>query len=390
KNESFLRIENYDDVFSKKKKRKKPKLNTSSLEAFAKNVQDNLLHYKSEKDDCLYEKKTEEVEKKNSKDILLKIGQSKRIWTELYKVIDSSDIILEVLDARDPIGTRCKKLEENLKKDRPHKHIILVINKIDLIPTAVAAKWINILSKEYPTIAYHASINNPFGKNDLFNIIRQYTQFLKNENNKKNIHIGLVGYPNVGKSAIINSLKKKVVCISACMPGQTKYWQFIKLTSKIYLIDCPGIVPYDVQDSDKILRSTMRLEKITNPQFYIDDIFKIVTKEHMLIMYKLPSDTTFETSEEFLEMLAKKMGKLLKGGEPDIFSVSKIILNDWMKGKIPYYVKPDKYLEEHNMGDQLKNEALESGRIQSSGEKMKDDKVDDGKTDDEINNGTAL
>ncbi|SPJ12621.1 GTPase, putative [Plasmodium sp. DRC-Itaito] len=346
KNENFLRIEKYHDIYSKKKKRKKPKLNVGTLEEYAKCAEQKLSTYETKNDNSLIEKRNE-IEKKFSKDQLLKIGQSKRIWAELYKVIDSSDILLQVLDARDPIGTRCKKLEETLKKDRPNKHMILILNKIDLIPVSVAEKWIKILSKDYPTIAYHANINKPFGKSDLFNIIRQYTDFFKNQK-KKHIHIGLIGYPNVGKSAIINSLKKKVVCISACIPGQTKYWQFIKLTNKIYLIDCPGIVPYDIEDSEKILRCTMRLEKITNPHFYIDDIFKMVNLSYILKIYKLSEDLTFKNSEEFLEILAKKMGKLLKGGEPDITSVAKVIINDWIKGKIPYFVNPDKYLTEED------------------------------------------
>ncbi|VTZ66548.1 nucleolar GTP-binding protein 2, putative [Plasmodium chabaudi chabaudi] len=366
KNENFLKIENYNDIYSKNKKRKKPKLNFESLEEYANNAQQKILNYETDKDNSLVHKKSN-VEKKYIKDHLLRIGQSKRIWTELYKVIDSSDIILEVLDARDPIGTRCKKLEESLKKDRAHKHIILILNKVDLIPTSVAEKWVKILSKEYPTIAYHASINNPFGKSDLFNIIRQYSQFFKNMK-KKHIHIGLIGYPNVGKSAIINSLKKKVVCISACIPGQTKYWQFIKLTNKIYLIDCPGIVPYDIEDSDKILRCTMRLEKITNPHYYIDDIFKMVNKSLILNLYKLPDDLTFSNSEEFLEILAKKTGKLLKGGEPDIISVSKILINDWIKGKIPYYVNPDEYVESTKGVESAKGEEPAKGEEQTKEE----------------------
>ncbi|CRG95743.1 GTPase, putative [Plasmodium gallinaceum] len=388
KNENFLRVENYDDVFSKKKKRKRPKLNVSSIEEFVNNVNNKLSTYETKNDRSLIEKKSE-IEKKYSKDHLLKIGQSKRIWTELYKVVDSSDIILEVLDARDPIGTRCKKLEESLKKDRPNKHIILIINKIDLIPTSVAEKWIKILSKEYPTIAYHANINKPFGKSDLFNVIRQYTQFFKQQK-KKHVHIGLIGYPNVGKSAIINSLKKKVVCVSACLPGQTKCWQFIKLTNKVYLIDCPGIVPYDIEDSDKILRCTMRIEKITNPHFYIDDIFKMVNKSHILKVYKLSEDLTFENSEEFLEILAKKMGKLLKGGQPDIISASKIILNDWIKGKIPYFVNPDNYLKEckeynknneKNLSKESKENCIVTDKISEDFNDEKNEELSDEKDD---------
>jgi ribosome biogenesis GTPase A len=62
-------------------------------------------------------------------------GKSKRLWGELYKVIDSSDVIIQVLDARDPLGTRSKHLENFMKKEKKHKHLILLLNKCDLVPT---------------------------------------------------------------------------------------------------------------------------------------------------------------------------------------------------------------------------------------------------------------
>lgn len=65
-------------------------------------------------------------------------GQSRRIWNELYRTIDSSDVVIHVLDARDPIGTTCRTIQDYIKNDAPHKHLIYVLNKCDLVPSGVA------------------------------------------------------------------------------------------------------------------------------------------------------------------------------------------------------------------------------------------------------------
>jgi nuclear GTP-binding protein len=195
-------------------------------------------------------------------------GQSKRIWDELHKVIDSSDVLVQVLDSRDPMGTRSLALEEKLKKNFPHKHLILLINKADLVPIWVIAKWVKYLSKFYPTIAYRSSISNPFGKGSLINLFRQFDIFHRD---KKNISIGFVGYPNVGKSSVINSLLEKRVCKAAPVPGETKVWQYVTLTKRIYLIDCPGTVHVSEgkDDVESVLKGCVRAEKIDQPTYYI-------------------------------------------------------------------------------------------------------------------------
>jgi ribosome biogenesis GTPase A len=64
-------------------------------------------------------------------------GTSRRIYGELYKVIDSSDVVLHILDARDPLGTMCDSVLEYIKKEKSHKQVVLIINKCDLVPNWV-------------------------------------------------------------------------------------------------------------------------------------------------------------------------------------------------------------------------------------------------------------
>lgn len=158
---------------------------------------------------------------------------------ELYKVLDASDVVCMVLDARDPEGTRCRHVEKHLKRNCPMKHLIFVLNKVDLVPTNVTKKWIVALSKSAPTIACSSRIKKPFGKQSLMRLIRQFDIFHKD---KKTISVGFIGYPNVGKSSVINTMKETQCCKAAPVPGETKIWQYVALTKRIYMIDCPGIV----------------------------------------------------------------------------------------------------------------------------------------------------
>ena len=83
---------------------------------------------------------------------------------------------------------------------------------------------------------------------------------------------------------------KKSVCKVAPIPGETKHWQYITLTKRIYLIDCPGIV-YDTNESqvDKVLKSVVRAEKIPDPDSYIQAILDRVQKKHLTDMFGVHS-----------------------------------------------------------------------------------------------------
>jgi len=94
--------------------------------------------------------------------------------------------------------------------------LVFILNKCDLIPTSITNRWIKYLSKSYPTLAFQASVSNPFGKGSLIQLLKQFDILHKD---KKNISVGLIGYPNVGKSSVINALMKKTCCKVAPIPG---------------------------------------------------------------------------------------------------------------------------------------------------------------------------
>lgn len=329
----ILDTETFETTFGPKAQRKRPSLSVGELKDFAEQAEASSQSYSAEKDRDLVTEDSgvrDEVQEE-----IFKKGQSKRIWGELYKVIDSSDVIIQVLDARDPMGTRSKSIESYMKKEKPWKHLIFVLNKCDLIPTWVTKRWVAILSQEYPTLAFHASLTNSFGKGSLIQLLRQ---FGKLHSDKKQISVGFIGYPNVGKSSVINTLRSKKVCNVAPIAGETKVWQYITLMRRIFLIDCPGVVyPSDDSETDIVLKGVVQVEKIRNPEDHIGAVLERAKSEYIQKTYRIPS---WSSTEDFLEKLAFRTGKLLKGGEPDLSTVSKMVLNDWQRGRIPFFVKP--------------------------------------------------
>lgn len=325
----------FDETFGKNSRRTKPNLKVYTIEELAENTKKLNDEYNITTDTNL--KYLNEEEKDAPEMKFMKAGQSKRIYGELLKVVDASDVILEILDSRDPLGTVCQYVETFIQKNCPHKHIVYVLNKCDLVPTFITAAWIKHLSKKYPTIAFHASITNPYGKPALFNLLRQFDALHKD---KKNISVGFVGYPNVGKSSVINALKNQKCCKSAPIPGETKVWQYVTLTKRIYLIDCPGVV-YEVGQTqmERVLKGVVRAEKIEEPMEFVEGILNKTQPTYLQKLYHIDK---WSSAEDFVGQCAANYGKLLKGGEPDLKAMAKMLLMDWQRAKIPYFTAPPK------------------------------------------------
>lgn len=286
------------------------------------------------------------------------VPSEKAFFKELGKVIEASDVILEVLDARDPIGTRCADMEKMAMKSDPNKRIVLLLNKIDLVPREAAEKWLAYLREELPTVAFkcntqeqrsnlgrrtvktlkssNTQTSDCLGSETLIKLLKNYSRSC---DLKMSLTVGIVGFPNVGKSSLINSLKRSHVVNVGATPGVTRSMQEVHLDKKVKLLDCPGVVMLksNENDSSVALRNCTKIEKLADVITPVEEILKLCPKERLMSIYNL---SAYKTVYDFLQKVAGARGKLKKGGILDTEAAARIVLHDWNEGKIPYFTLP--------------------------------------------------
>ncbi|NXV88723.1 GNL3 protein, partial [Calonectris borealis] len=288
---------------------------------------------------------------------LLDKNSKKSFCRELKKVIEASDVVLEVLDARDPMGCRCPQLEQAVTCSGGDKKLLLVLNKIDLVPKENLEKWLNYLKKEFPTVAFKSATlmkdrtmeqvtkrrarvdlsrtTECFGSKCLLKLLQEHG---KTQN--KAIQVGVVGFPNVGKSSIINSLKGVRACNVGLARGVTKSMQIVHIDKQTKMLDSPSIIADPSNNALALaLRSIIDIEEsgVAEVLEGVDAILNHCSKQQVVMHYNIPD---FRNTEEFLTLLAQKRGMLKKGGVPDVENVAKLLLCDWTGAKISYHSQP--------------------------------------------------
>lgn len=281
----------------------------------------------------------------------------KSYYKEFKKVVEAADVILEVLDARDPMGCRCPQVEQLVVSSG--KRLVLVLNKIDLIPKNNLDEWLKYLQQELPTVAFKASTqaqNDNLSQSKVAAIhiteslqssrrcvgasflMKLLGNYCRNQNIQTFIKVGVVGFPNVGKSSVINSLKRSRSCSVGATPGVTKSVQEVSLDKHIKILDSPGVVfAKDDSSVTLALRNAVKVETLKDVIAPAEAIVQRADHMQLCVQYNIPQ---FSSCHELLCFLAKKIGKFKKGGIPNFEDGARKLINDWNSGVIKYYTHP--------------------------------------------------
>ena len=238
-------------------------------------------------------------------------------WKLVNNVIREADILLLVLDSRFPELTTNREIEHKIQD--LNKKLLYVLNKCDLVPK----KEYNDITKKYSPNVFVSS-KEKFGGTLLFKEIMRLSK-------GKPCSVGVLGFPNVGKSSVINLLKGKKAASVSSYSGHTRGVQFVKAKGKIKLIDTPGVLQFKEKDiMNEVLIGSINPQHVKEPDYFA---------MHLVEMYPELFEKYFNEKidcdvYDFLEKTALKKKILRKGGEPDLMRFCRKILQDWQKGKI--------------------------------------------------------
>ena len=307
---------------------------------------------------------------------------SRRAFDKIFKqVLDAADVVLYVLDARDPESTRSREVERQIMAaEGGSKRLILVLNKIDLVPPPVLKGWLTHLRRYFPTIPLRAS--TPASNAQTFDhkqltlkatsetLLRSLKSYAASKQLKRSISVGVIGYPNVGKSSVINALTSRLnkgnqsfACPVGSEAGVTTSLREVKVDSKLKILDSPGIVfPSTVDGEDKqgrqqrkaehearlVLLNALPPSQISDPIPAINLLLSRLSVsealfDKLLKQYGIIALGPFgggDTTTDFLVQVARKRGRLGKGGVPNLYSAAMTVITDWRDGRIQGWVEP--------------------------------------------------
>ena len=275
------------------------------------------------------------------------MAKTRRQITEDLKIID---IVIEILDSRIPISSQNPDIKEITK----NKKKIVVLNKCDLSDERDNKKWATYFEQQ-GNKAVLVNSNNGKGVDE---VIRQIQKTMQEENQAyadkgrigRKIRVMVVGIPNVGKSSFINRISKKNSAGVANRPGVTKQKQWIRINDDIELMDTPGVLWPKFENNNVALNlaytGTIKdtILELTEIAYNLTKFLLTEYKKNLLDRYSLDEDkideillqdqNENENIYEIMQLIGKKRGAIISGGNIDDDKTSRIILDDFRSGKL--------------------------------------------------------
>ena len=361
-------------------------------------------YIKLEKESFLsWRKALAEEEMKNINRTITPYEKNIEVWKQLWMTVDKAQLLFQIVDGRNPLYYRCPDLEKYIKEVDPNKQSILIVNKADLMNKGIRKNWADYFKSNYIKYVFFSATTELekiekgendnseeidesdyriFTRNDLVQYMKEEGEKIsKNENdkNKNTLMVGFIGYPNVGKSSIINVLMKIKKTGVASMPGRTKHYQTLFLPPEpnlniaeknICLIDCPGLIfpSFTSSKADMLVNGIYPIDTLSDIYNPIQIIINRIPPKILCNYYKIVLPDIF-SAKQFLQIIAKKRGFYTGNGLPEEAKTAKLVLKDYVSGKLLYcYLRPD-YSEKKfgiisSFGDiQLSKEEIENHKL---------------------------
>ncbi|KAF7331730.1 hypothetical protein MKEN_00052800 [Mycena kentingensis (nom. inval.)] len=296
----------------------------------------------------------------------------------LQSALEAADVVVEVLDARDPLAFR----SEHIEALAAQKRVVFVLNKIDTCPRESVSSWLGHLRAIHPTVPFRSSSaclperpssasdkgkgkakvssTDALGADAVLELLGTYASEKKGD---APLCVAVVGVTNAGKSSFVNSLLGKralpiyALATSSRGPTTTTYAQEVAVEVKgtsIRIIDTPGLTwettardteadgdgdALDIRARDILLRSKGRIDRLKDPVFAVEHLVSRANAEDLMLFYNLPAFSAGDT-DAFLSCVARANQLVKKRGLLDLTGAARIVLRDWSTGKLPWYTIP--------------------------------------------------
>ncbi len=249
------------------------------------------------------------------------------------------DLVIEIIDARIPASSRNPELDKWLK-DKPR---LILLNKSDCADEAATARWVEYY-REKGISALAVDCKSGHGVNRIVPAIKTALKALLDKRAEKGIvgkplRVMAVGIPNVGKSSIINRLAGSKRAKVEDRPGVTRGRQWVKISNELELLDMPGVLWPKFEDpavGERLALTGAVKDAVVDIELLAMRFLGMMNREYPALLkerYKVEADA--ETDEfALLEMVGRKRGMLISGGEVNTERAAITVLDEYRSGKL--------------------------------------------------------